>query len=262
MQKQFAMYAPRAYQAGKLKVQRKYNLVKPWGERDNANIAVLLSRHAEEVSMSMAKAEQLIATGVSVQDVIAGYIARAGAWSWALFPAMAMGMTASVDDNRQEISAQLPPPPGQLSGQVALVPANDIGIIWHTAGDGRVCKVCDFLNGRWFDGKEAVDLASKVHVHCRCNQYWDVGTPDEALVGPIPDYKPGTAQDIYSNLNIAGLAQARHEANRQELNRVRRQNTPRAGVMGEPITRSRLNKIRRQNIPRAKLPGEKTLANV
>ena len=166
MQKQFAMYAPRAYQAGKLKVQRKYNLVKPWGERDNANIAVLLSRHAEEVSMSMAKAEQLIATGVSVQDVIAGYIARAGAWSWALFPAMAMGMTASVDDNRQEISAQLPPPPGQPSGQIALVPANDIGIIWHTAGDGRVCKVCDFLNGRWFDGKEAVDLASKVHPHC------------------------------------------------------------------------------------------------
>ena len=52
--------------------------------------------------------------------------------------------------------------------------------------------------------------ANGILVHnCRCPPNFDVGTPDEAIVAPIPGYKPGTAEDVYKDLNIAGLAQAR-----------------------------------------------------
>jgi hypothetical protein len=85
----------------------------------------------------------------------------------------------------------------------------DIGIIWYTAEDSKVCPRCQYLAGRWFDAKEAYDIASKFHPHCRCPAHFDVGTPDEALVGPIPDYKPGTAQDVYRDLGIEGLISKR-----------------------------------------------------
>ena len=261
MQRQATQFLPQAYLRGKLKAQRKFGILSSWGDKDKANVILLLNRHAEELSKAMVTAEGRMAEGAALDSIIQTFIGRAGSWSWALFPAMALGMTAYVDENRDDIADKLPPPPNQQPGQIAPVAPGDIGIIWHIV-DENACKVCHFLNGRWFDGKEAYDLASKVHPHCRCPRAFDVGLPSDAFVGPIPDYKPGTAADIYSNLNIAGLAQARHEENRQELNRIRRQNTPRARVMAEPMTRERLNKIRRQNIPRAKLPGEKTLATL
>jgi hypothetical protein len=261
IQRQATAFLPKAYLTGKLKAQRKFGILSRWDDRDKSNIILLLNRHAEELSKAMVTAEGRMAEGATLDSIIQAFIGRAGAWSWALFPAMALGMTSYVDENRDEIADKLPPPPKD-QGQLARVPANDIGIIWHTSGRPNVCKVCDYLNGRWFDAHEAYALSAKVHPGCLCPPHFDVGVPSDALVGPIPDYKPGTAQDIYSNLNIAGLAQARHEANREELNRIRRQNTPRGRVAAEPMTRERLNKIRRQNIPRSKLPGEKALASL
>ena len=61
-------------------------------------------------------------------------------------------------------------------------------------------------------------------------RFFDVGIPSEAMVGPIPGYKPGTADDVYRNLGadtISGLAQ------------------------------ERINRARRLNIRRGKLPNER-----
>ena len=253
IQTQFAAYLPKAYQTGRIKAERKYGVISggmAWDDRDNANIALLLNRHAEELSKSMANAEQQVNDGKPINEVIQNFIGRVSSWSWALFPAMALGMAAFVDDNRQAITETIRERQPDL---LEPIHPSDIGIIWHTAGDGRVCKICDFLNGRWFDAKEAYDIAAKTHPGCRCGHYFDVGTPDEALVGPIDNYHPGSSQDIYRDLHVHGLAQARNQTARRETNRVRRQNTPRAQVFTAPITKERLNKIRRQNIPRGKI---------
>jgi hypothetical protein len=106
-----------------------------------------------------------------------------------------MGMATATDESRNEIARQ------------ENIPASDIGIIWLNSEDERVCKVCLYLAGRWFDAHEAYDIASKVHGGsntCRCPPHFDVGVPREALVGPIPDYKPGTSADV-----LSGLAQTR-----------------------------------------------------
>ena len=256
MQKQAIQFLPKAYLAGKLKAQRRFGILSKWSDRDRANIILLLNRHAEELSKAMVTAETRIAAGETLASIIETFAGRVGAWSWALYPAMSLGMTSYVDDNRTEIAEMLPPPPAE-QGQVARVPENDIGIIWHIV-DETACKICHYLNGRWFDAHEAYSLAASTHPNCRCVRAFDVGTPDEALVGPIPDYKPGTAQDIYANLNIAGLAQARAQTGRQEMNRVRRQNTPRGVLPGEVWDRQRINRERRRNIPRAKVSGEKS----
>ena len=222
MQNQFASYLPKAYQAGRLKVYRKYGVLKPWSVRDNTNISLLLNRHAEELAKSMAKAEIQLLDGYSLDHVITNFIGRVSSWSWALYPAMTLGMNSAIDSSRHEIVAQLPP--GKIPHTNLLAPysANQIGIIWHIV-DLEACRVCQYLNGRWFDAREAYNLAAHVHPGCRCPKEFDVGTPDEATVGPIPGYHPGSARDIYSNLNISGLAQAR-------VSRVRRTNTARGKI--------------------------------
>ena len=126
-----------------------------------------------------------------------------------MYPAMAMGMAAGVDDSRTEIA------------KAESIPASDIGIIWSTRDDDKVCSKCQFLNGRWFDAKEAYALVATVHPGCRCPPTWDVGTPDEAIVGPIEGYKPGTAQDIYRDLNIEGVTKGRVAKARRLISRGR-----------------------------------------
>ena len=208
IQQQAGVFIPKAYALGRAKAQRKYGVVVPWGDRDNVAVEQLLARHADELSTSMAAIDAQQSQGAPIDHLIDNLIGRVHSWSWALVPALAMGLATYVDRARGEIGAteQLEP--------------NDIGIIWSTAGDARVCKTCDYLNGRWFDAKEAYALAATVHRGCRCPAHWDVGTPDEALVGPIPGYKPGTAQDIYRDLGIQGAVQARHNAGRQTYNKM------------------------------------------
>ena len=220
MQAAFAAHAPKAYQAGRLKIRQKYGVIKPWGQKDNVNISVLLNRHAEELAKAMAKAEARLVKGESIEEVVAGFLSRVDSWSWALFPAMTLGMTTSLESNRQEIAAKLPP--GKKPNLLGMSSPDSIGIIWHIV-DQDACRVCQYLNGRWFDAREAYDLASRVHPNCRCPKEFDVGTPDEATVGPIEDYKPGTISDVYRNLNVSGLAQAR-------MSRVRRANTARGKI--------------------------------
>lgn len=201
-----ARFIPLAYALGRKKAAKKYG-VKPWGEKDNVNVTMLLNRHAEELAQSMARIEESASQGESLSALIGGLINRAGSWSWALSPAVAMGLASYVDDARQDIA------------EVEGLPAANIGIIWYTAEDARVCKRCLYLSGRWFDAKEAYALASTIHRNCRCSAHFDVGTPDEALVGPIPGYKPGTAQDVYRDLHVDGLVSARDKRAREIIAR-------------------------------------------
>ena len=164
MQKQATSYLPKAYLVGKLKAQRRVGILSKWSDRDRANIILLLNRHAEELSKAMVTAETRIAAGETLASILETFAGRVGAWSWALYPAMSLGMTSYVDDNRTEIAEMLPPPPAE-QGQVARVPENDIGIIWHIV-DETACKICHYLNGRWFDAHEAYDLAAAVHPNC------------------------------------------------------------------------------------------------
>ena len=90
-----------------------------------------------------------------------------------------------------------------------------VGVIWFTAEDDRVCRKCDFLNGRWFPAEQAYQLASSIHPHCRCPQHFRVGVPSDALVGPIGDYNANsTADDILSH--IGEQAQSRYNQGRRK----------------------------------------------
>jgi len=82
---------------------------------------------------------------------------------------------------------------------------NDIGIIWYNFEDEKVCEKCQYLAGRWFAAKDAYLIASQIHEGCRCKDCFDVGIPSEALVGPIPGYRPGANQDIFKDLKIDDL---------------------------------------------------------
>jgi len=185
-----AIYIPRAYRLGKDKARRKYGpAVAPWGDADNANLEILLSRHGNELARALAIIEHNASTGTVALGIgLAALANRSGSWAWVLSPAMAMGISAAVNGARMEISREEGLPP------------DEIGIIWYTAKDTRVCKKCEYLAGRWFDAHEAYELAAQIHPNCRCPASFDIGTPDEALVGPIPGYRPGTIQDIYRDL--------------------------------------------------------------
>ncbi|WP_303677625.1 hypothetical protein [Dehalococcoides mccartyi] len=210
MQTLATRYIPQAYQLGKIKVQQKYGVVVPWGDKDNVNIELLLTRHAEELSRTMANMEQLAAEGRPLSELIDNLIKRASSWSWVLSPALSMGTAAYIDSARSEIS------------EIDDVEPNDIGIIWLTAEDSRVCPKCLLLAGRWFDAREAYHIAATIHPGCRCSAHFDVGTPDTAMVGPLEGYRPGMAQDVYRDLNIAGQAQARRQIDKRVIDRERR----------------------------------------
>jgi hypothetical protein len=94
------------------------------------------------------------------------------------------------------------------------LPIGEIGIIWQIA-DGDACPFCQYLNGRWFDAKDAYKIVSTICPSCRCSKEFDVGLPEEALVGPIPSYRPGTSQDIHIDLNIDRLISARETGSNQ-----------------------------------------------
>lgn len=194
MQKLASQHIPKAYRLGKEKGQRKYGISPLWGDRDNVNVSLLLNRHSQELAKTMTTMEAVVASGVSLDAVIEHLIGRSGAWSWVLSPALAMGLASYVDETRKEIA------------QAEAIPSNDIGIIWLTAEDQRVCSKCLYLAGRWFDAKTAYEIAARIHPGCRCPANFDVGTPGEAMVGPLESYHPGTAQDVYRDLHIAELA--------------------------------------------------------
>lgn len=210
IQKQAESFIPKAYRLGQKKAQTRYGIVKPWGDRDNVNIALLLNRHAEELSKSMAKIDQIVSQGGSLEQGINSLLARVSSWAWVLAPALAMGLAEYTSSNRQEIAA------------TEGISVDDIGIIWLTARDARVCPKCQYLNGRWFDAKQAYEVAATIHPGCRCPQHFDVGVPSEAMVGPIPGYRPGTAQDVYRDLNIEGLAKVRQSQVKEELRKEHR----------------------------------------
>ena len=212
-----AAFIPLAYTLGRKKAEKKYG-ARPWGEKDNVNVATLLNRNAEELSKSMAAIELKVSEGAVIGGLIDNLLGRVGSWSWVLSPALAMGLASYVDDARQDIA------------RVEALPASDIGIIWYNAEDAKVCQRCLYLSGRWFDAKEAYALASTIHPNCRCSAYFDVGTPDEALVGPIPGYKPGTAQDVYSDLHVDGLVAARNRRARSIIERGKPKEYARSNV--------------------------------
>ncbi|HSW57385.1 MAG TPA: hypothetical protein VLH15_03205 [Dehalococcoidales bacterium] len=203
MQLAAGIYLPLAYTLGRSKVQKQYNIIRPWGMNDQVNVELLLHRHSEELARSFARIEERVSQGEELSDLLNGLTKRLSAWSWVLYPALAAGMAAGVNETRREISHE------------ENIPADDIGIIWYNAKDNRVCDTCLYLTGRWFDAREAYDLAAKVHPGCRCPAHFDIGTPNEAIVAPIAGYRPGTAQDVYRDLNVAGLAQARISRARQ-----------------------------------------------
>lgn len=151
-----AQYIPKAYALGKLKAQKKYKLVQPWGERDAVNVELLLIQHAAAVSRSMAAIELQASQGKPIVDLLQGLINRASSWSWALAPALSMGLATYVDQNRNEISRE-------ESTEAKPLDANDIGIIWWTAEDVKVCEKCNYLSGRWFDAHHAYEVANTVH---------------------------------------------------------------------------------------------------
>ena len=213
MQKLASQWIPRSYQLGKEKGQRRYNVIRPWGDRDNVNVALLLEAHSHQLAKTMAGMEIATAAGSSLSTLLEGLAGRSATWSWVLSPALAMGLASYVDETRAEI------------GQAEAIPANDIGVIWLTAEDQRVCSKCLYLAGRWFDARTAYDIAARIHPGCRCPAHFDVGTPDEAMVGPLETYRPGTAQEVYQNLHISELAGAR-------VKRARRMNTPPANDLG------------------------------
>lgn len=196
-----ALYIPRAYRMGKDKARRKYaGAVPAWGDADAANVEILLSRHGEELARTLAGIEAAAAMGeMTLGAGLAALANRSGSWSWVLSPALAMGLAAGIDGARMEISREEDLPP------------EEIGIIWYAAEDARVCKKCLYLAGRWFDAHEAYEIAATIHPNCRCPASFDIGTPSEALVGPIPEYRPGTAQDIYRDLGVSGLIRDREK---------------------------------------------------
>ena len=81
------------------------------------------------------------------------------------------------------------------------LPLGEIGRIWYTEKDDHVCPKCQYLNGRWFDTKDAHMIASLMGCGCRCSAQFDLGTPERAIVGPVPGYRPGTGEAIYHKLD-------------------------------------------------------------
>lgn len=193
-------YIPRAYALGRGKVSSKYRLFKPWDASDNANIEVLLNRHGIELAKSLANMETALAEGETLETLIEGLLDRTGLWAWVLSPAMAAGMAAGVDDSRREIARQ------------EGLPVDEIGIIWLTAEDEKVCKKCLYMAGRWFDAHHAYDIASTIHPHCRCPAHFDVGTPSEAMVGPLPGYRPDRLGLVYGDLGLDDERARRRQA--------------------------------------------------
>jgi hypothetical protein len=221
-------YIPKAYLLGKAKAAKKYGTKPIWTDKDKVNVELLLGRHAEELSTSMAALENKVVQGTSIDDAITMFRNRLSSWSWVLSPAVADGLSAYVDENRNEIARQ------------EQIPSGDIGVIWYNARDAKVCPKCLYLSGRWFDAKQAYEIAATIHPNCRCPAHFDVGTPDEALVGPLPDYKPGAISDVYRDLNINGLTKERVARAR----RLNERGNPRAVIT--PMQQADIEKARRR----------------
>ena len=180
-------YIPIAYAMGKKKAARRGKL-KPWSDKDSANVEMLLIRHAQELQGTMVSLEQGVNEGMTLEEAVNNLLSRVSSWAWVLSPTLAAGLSAGVDENRIEFAED------------ENIPAQDVGVLWYTAEDGKVCKRCDYLAGRWFPAKQAYELAATVHPNCRCPAHFDVGIPSEALVGPIPGYQAGTIDSVFHNL--------------------------------------------------------------
>jgi len=173
MQKAAMVYIPMAYQLGREKAQTRYGIVVPWRDVDAVHVEMLLNRHAQELATSFGRMELEIIEGKPMADALETLANTVGRWAWALEPAQVMGLASYVDATRTEI------------GREEGLPAEDIGVLWLTARDAKVCPRCHHLNGRWFPATEAYELAATVHPLCRCSRYFDVGVPSDAMVGPM-----------------------------------------------------------------------------
>ena len=180
-------YIPIAYALGKKKAARR-GLIKPWSDKDSANVEMLLIRHAQELQGTMVTLEQGIVEGMTAEEAVKQLLKRVSLWAWVLSPALAAGLSAGVDENRNEIAED------------ENIPATEVGVLWYTAEDAKVCKRCEYLAGRWFPAKQAYELAATVHPRCRCPAHFDVGIPSDTTVGPIPGYQAGTIDSVYHNL--------------------------------------------------------------
>ena len=150
MQQLASLYIPLSYAIGKKKAARRGS-IKPWSAKDSAIVELLLIRHAQELQGTMVTLEQGIAEGMTLQDAVNSLLSRVSAWAWVLSPTLAAGLSAGVDENRAEIAEE------------EGLPVQDIGVLWYTAEDGKVCKRCDYLAGRWFPAKQAYEIAATIH---------------------------------------------------------------------------------------------------
>lgn len=178
-------FIPLGYTLGRQKAQRRYGVDLPWTDADNVAVNTLMEQNADALAEWLARQDAALTAGADLGDVLEGMAAHAGSWAWVLSPALAMGLSRYVEEARPEIARQ------ETEGGLA-VSADEIGVIWWNSRDDRVCPICRDLTGRWFAAKEAYELASSLHFGCRCSAHFDVGTPDEAVVGPRAPFRTGT----------------------------------------------------------------------
>lgn len=60
------------------------------------------------------------------------------------------------------------------------VTSEEVGMIWHTAEDEKVCEICADLDGEWFPASE-MDLSTEAHNGCRCPEYFELAPNPDAV---------------------------------------------------------------------------------
>lgn len=207
-----------------------------WDDTDQANVQLLVDQFQKQLDIKINEIRQL-SDPEQIEQALQDLSRRASTWAWTASPALALGMNrvaqlvesarqarlAMVAEESVEFTNEVNRIIDELSDGGRVIPqegsgvynGEPVGVIWFTAEDDRVCRKCDFLNGRWFPAEQAYQLASSIHPHCRCPQHFRVGVPSDALVGPIGDYNANsTADDILSH--IGEQAQSRYNQGRRK----------------------------------------------
>lgn len=207
-----------------------------WDDIDQANVQLLVDQFRKQMDARMNEIRQL-SDPQEIETALQKLARQASTWAWTASPALALGMNrvaqlvesarraclAMVANESVEFMQEVDNIINELSDGGRVIPqegsgvynGEPVGVIWFTAEDDRVCRKCDFLNGRWFPAEQAYQLASSIHPHCRCPQHFRVGVPSDALVGTIGDYNANsTADDILSH--IGEEAQARYNQGRRK----------------------------------------------
>jgi len=219
-------HLPNAYYIGMQQALKEMRITHKWDEKDQVNVNELLEQFRIEVlnkvgAISMLPKEQII-------PALKQFSRHATSWAWTSSPAMALGKLRVVElvnalkqEQRLQLANSIEQSTGNqlINGDFNLTndakPTHDpdnepIGLIWYTEHDDKVCSKCDFLNGRWFAGNMAYQLASSIHPNCRCSANFHLGYPSDAPVGPIGDYNANsTIDDIFSQIGGGLRANAR-----------------------------------------------------